>query len=560
MEWNPSSGTSALPSRESPFRVGEESTQSQHSPFGGEEFFNESTFDAPRNGVQESAPVYSNGGETQADASEAIMREDEEAPFGGGWLRSPEARGSETYSGTGQLFHYSQMEFDSPQPGALRVVNIVKVWPRPPFPSGLKNGIIARAVVRVLTKDLLGWFIHVNFPNPWFRRLDADLTELVPEVDLTIEVFKELKAGMTNDEMMDSVKRYLELRHLTDLTATRYWVGHVYSIRATDLPDKLGINLDPLLTAAKVKGIPLSEVDKYFLAVYASFPTGIETSMLPEHQEVLREFVSGSWGLNADHIDQIKQIAQRIKASDSTPQAIRTVRLMGHADPVPIAGGNVRLGWQRGLSVRDQLIHELEDAQPGLSKKISFFVESLGEGSPSSSNSTEAGRAQNRRVEVFTSALGKGTSVTGHIHRVPIEDVSKRGLGLLKQSRFNLGPVEVDVLSCLLRKVLPDDADDRYVDGNLVRMVWDTGHPRPQWFSLKGALTVKDAFGPDVSDDDFIRRLKQWNDWIVQGMDVVNQITGTQGGATSRGIEALKQWMADQMKNDNSVYSCYKDI
>jgi hypothetical protein len=91
-------------------------------------------------------------------------------------------------------------------------------------------------------------------------------------------------------------------------------------------------------------------------------------------------------------------------------------------------------------------------------------------------------------------------------------------------------------------------------------MVWNTGNPRPEFYRLKGALTIRDGFGPDVPDSDFIRRLRERGAAIVEGMDVINQITGTQGGATSNGIIYLRNWITQNVADDNSIYSCYKNI
>ena len=69
--------------------------------------------------------------------------------------------------------------------------------------------------------------------------------------------------------------------------------------------------------------------------------------------------------------------------------------LHGHTDSTASEAYNAGLGRRRAESVRDFLIR----AFPELSARR-FEIDSFGEDRPVADNSTEAGRAQNRRVEI----------------------------------------------------------------------------------------------------------------------------------------------------------------
>jgi OOP family OmpA-OmpF porin len=71
-----------------------------------------------------------------------------------------------------------------------------------------------------------------------------------------------------------------------------------------------------------------------------------------------------------------------------------TVRVEGHTDSIGSEAYNMKLGQQRADSVRDYLVSQ------GISSSR-ITTRSFGESVPVASNDTEAGRAQNRRVEII---------------------------------------------------------------------------------------------------------------------------------------------------------------
>lgn len=116
--------------------------------------------------------------------------------------------------------------------------------------------------------------------------------------------------------------------------------------------------------------------------------------------EVLDKFEYNKDTLRPFHQAQIAKIAQAIVASQNTSQPIRSVRIVGHTDPVGPDWYNIQLGQRRAKKVRQTLIRQIEAIQAGLSRKIKFSIESLGE-----RKSTGKGVEKDRRVEIFLPAV-----------------------------------------------------------------------------------------------------------------------------------------------------------
>jgi hypothetical protein len=105
------------------------------------------------------------------------------------------------------------------------------------------------------------------------------------------------------------------------------------------------------------------------------------------------------------HQPLIHITAQHIVASWSTAQPIRTIRLVGHTDPIGPEPYNVELGRRRALEVKGTLINAIERLRPGLSRQINIVPQSLGESRPTARDRTPEARARNRRVEIFLSTM-----------------------------------------------------------------------------------------------------------------------------------------------------------
>lgn len=109
---------------------------------------------------------------------------------------------------------------------------------------------------------------------------------------------------------------------------------------------------------------------------------------LPTFGNVTFEFDSSELGVAA--IEALREVGRALIARSEA-----FVVLEGHTDSTASEVYNAGLGTRRAESVREFLIRSF----PDLSDRA-FEIESFGEGRPIADNGTEAGRAQNRRVEI----------------------------------------------------------------------------------------------------------------------------------------------------------------
>ena len=93
----------------------------------------------------------------------------------------------------------------------------------------------------------------------------------------------------------------------------------------------------------------------------------------------------------------------------------RNVLIEGHTDATGPASYNQQLSMQRAAAVRDELVSSGVDASR-------VRASGLGETFPVATNSTEAGRQLNRRVEVVLSD-GDGEFAAGAIRTASLDEV-----------------------------------------------------------------------------------------------------------------------------------------
>jgi OOP family OmpA-OmpF porin len=86
---------------------------------------------------------------------------------------------------------------------------------------------------------------------------------------------------------------------------------------------------------------------------------------------------------------QLDEVAGKITRNDK----VESVRIVGHTDSTGPESYNQQLSLRRATSVRDYL------GTKGVDSSL-MSISGMGESSPAADNSTRAGRAQNRRVEV----------------------------------------------------------------------------------------------------------------------------------------------------------------
>ena len=90
---------------------------------------------------------------------------------------------------------------------------------------------------------------------------------------------------------------------------------------------------------------------------------------------------------------RLSDFAYRVRTEDVTPVSISIV---GHTDSTGSITHNNKLSMRRAIAIADFLVSQ------GLNKNI-MRVSGKGESEPVTSNTTKAGRAANRRVEITVS-------------------------------------------------------------------------------------------------------------------------------------------------------------
>jgi hypothetical protein len=93
------------------------------------------------------------------------------------------------------------------------------------------------------------------------------------------------------------------------------------------------------------------------------------------------------------------RVARRILGGQRGPY-----KLIGHTDPVGSDAYNLDLGLRRAGEVMRQMNIALERMRPGSSRVVAFLPVSAGEKQPLAPNTTDAGRARNRRVDIVAPA------------------------------------------------------------------------------------------------------------------------------------------------------------
>lgn len=103
-------------------------------------------------------------------------------------------------------------------------------------------------------------------------------------------------------------------------------------------------------------------------------------------------FSEGSAALNPGAAPILSALAKLFGAVDNP------ILVEGYTDDVPIAGGKIRSNWQLSAARALAVVRFMSD-RGGLSPRR-FDVRGYGQYRPIASNDTEAGRRQNRRIEI----------------------------------------------------------------------------------------------------------------------------------------------------------------
>jgi len=115
---------------------------------------------------------------------------------------------------------------------------------------------------------------------------------------------------------------------------------------------------------------------------------------------VLDKFAFRSTAMPASYKAIIERIARLVVASRVSGDPIDSIRLVGHTDSSGAAAFNLGLGKDRAKSVEAALKSAIASLGRVPAGPLNIIVQSAGETRPVAPNSTDAGRALNRRVAV----------------------------------------------------------------------------------------------------------------------------------------------------------------
>jgi hypothetical protein len=147
------------------------------------------------------------------------------------------------------------------------------------------------------------------------------------------------------------------------------------------------------------------------------------------------------------------------------------------------------------------------------------------------------------------------------------EDRARRGLGLLDSSTD-----EQNHTICMLNKILDSGNRDDFVSRDYYNVQQTAGGLPPDktldWFlgQILGHIRGGDppdygimssSFAPEVSDDDFRSAILSFDNMIRTHIRFLNGVVHQ--AAPGDVHVALWNWILDQLKDDTSLYACYRD-
>jgi hypothetical protein len=279
----------------------------------------------------------------------------------------------------------------------------------------------------------------------------------------------------------------------------------------------------------------------------------------PENRVVLDSFALDKSLLTDSHAGKIAAIARHHVAMTKSVGAPLKIGLTGHTDSRGKERHNAGLAERRAAAVDQALRKAIDALAPGLSGQMSITRQSFGESRPLVKARTEAEHARNRRVEVQLEQRPR------RCPRASLRAVVGRTLKLLPR----LGsPDQAQRIGCMLRKVLRNGADDRWVFPQLVLDVEAKSVP----FGTYPFALVRDylsVLGTSASDAAVLKSLESLDAQIVDGIKTVARRIAVLSGAASAGVplvgtakavDALRGWMHARRQDDASIYSCYRNV
>jgi outer membrane protein OmpA-like peptidoglycan-associated protein len=417
------------------------------------------------------------------------------------------------------------------------------------------------------------WMLALALDNTgaepgWIDRLIVDLVDLPkagPTSTVYVSVFETVPfEANENDKLVAFHKFELEAHPSKVPPFDVVSVGHYAANR--DVEEVLGM---PAGSIAKGAGLPtqlsVDQAANYKLVVYAVLPPTVGMVVAPYDQRSLRGFAFDKSTLTDQHQKALDLLAREIVRSWWSRRIIKSVLVQGHTDPVGGRDYNLALGRRRAEAVAarlKELINHYAGRLPvGTVESIQYVIESYGEDRPISKKINSL----NRRVEI--SLVREQTPPP-----TPLDlDITITRITKLLQTQTTLDPDQVQRLQCLLQKVRQPGMDDRYATENQVFLVMYRDNHFPtatEWSRALSTLLHPGLFSPQVSDDQVLINLREFDYDIGGGVSKMNQLINYASGADyglglmalSSAFKQFNKWVLERLKDPLSIYSCYADI
>jgi flagellar motor protein MotB len=391
-------------------------------------------------------------------------------------------------------------------------------------------------------------------PN-WVKQLEIDttqLTQVIGQVPVTVELFRVIPIHPQDARLTKPMKAYVEA------SGARYYSSIVAELNLRHaIETELGVPLDGLIQAANLPQ-PMSS-DQYwshFLLVTARFPDVVQQYLRRIEYTNLDRFEFNKSELRDFHIPLIDRIARDVVESWETPRKVTQITVTGHTDPRGGPSFNMGLGQQRAQSVADRLRRTIETIAPSymhasLLNHLQFEVLSRGEYAASSPH-----HELSRRVEVEL-----GYTESPPAPPLKLDAVVRRCLDLLQNQRTINGDT-AQRSRCMLTKLLDLNIDDRYVHRDRIPQIVAenrTLHPT-DWNRVRFVMVNPGMFGNDVSDEQVLRNLAEFEGILIAGGQAITQLFDQHGGAVPVAIQALRDWTDQRLDDAQSIYSCYREV
>jgi hypothetical protein len=151
------------------------------------------------------------------------------------------------------------------------------------IPKHLKLAILSRGRVR-LPLERVKWLLDANKNLPWVQRLPNNLREILPEVDVTVELFMRQQL-LSREEISSVLQSYLTQRHQKELPGCHYFAGYwVWAEDATPVETALGVSLTMLFqrpNAPVPQRMRSQDKRQFIFLAYISFHSALERLLLP---------------------------------------------------------------------------------------------------------------------------------------------------------------------------------------------------------------------------------------------------------------------------------------